>query len=355
MMINQNEELPTTRVEAAGVVRQARRARDLNFAQSTGIARNRVDELNFDRFDSSPHLSRNMKSKLFLLSCIIAAVAATSFAQTYGCPATDNLCRLGRAMRMMQDDPSDPEHVYNIGLIYQQMGDHPRAINAFTMYVAMPGLKAEYAADGYNNRGVSQRAAKKPDLAIVDYSKAIELDPKNPRFYVNRGNAKVDLKQGGEALADYGRAIAINPKHAPAFAARGHYYASIEKTDDALADLAKAIELQPSDSESYYTRAFVYRSRKEFAKAIPDLDKYIALVPGNPQYLADGYLNRGIAYGETGKLEQAIADITKALEASPKYIAAYRARAITYRLMKKNDLADADEKKAEQLAAEINR
>lgn len=93
----------------------------------------------------------------------------------------------------------------------------------------------------------------------------------------------------------------------------------------------------------------VYRSRKEFAKAIPDLDRYIDLSPENGRYLADGYLNRGIAHAEIGKPDQAVADMTKAIDASPRYVNAYVARATIYRRLKKTDLADADERKVAEL------
>ncbi len=43
------------------------------------------------------------------------------------------------------------------------------------MYVGIPGLKAEYLADGYNHRGVSKRKLGRADLAVADYTKAFEL------------------------------------------------------------------------------------------------------------------------------------------------------------------------------------
>jgi tetratricopeptide (TPR) repeat protein len=292
-----------------------------------------------------------MKTLILFFACILLATAATGYGQTFGCAERDYECQLGWAFAALQDDPDDPENLYNIGLVYQRMGDHPRAINSFTMYISKPGLKPEYIADGYNNRGISQRALKRFDLAVADYSKAIGLYPKHARYYVNRGNASRDMGKKQEAVEDYGRAISVDPKFALAYANRGHYFAEIAKTDDALKDLSMAIELDPTYAEAYYTRAMVYRSRKEFGKAIPDLDKYIALNPGNDQYLADGYLNRGIAYVSSGKLEQAEKDMTKAIELSPSYVDAYKARAILYRQMKKENLAAADERKAAQLIA----
>jgi Tfp pilus assembly protein PilF len=71
---------------------------------------------------------------------------------------------------------------------------------------------------------------------------------------------------------------------------------------------------------------------------------------GNDVYQADGYINRGIAYMNLGRREEALADFTKVIELDPKRANGYKARAMIYRDMKKDDLAAADEKRAAELA-----
>src|SRR5687768_14861653 len=139
-------------------------------------------------------------SVIFTLCCI-------SFGQAPPCGARDYKCQLDAAMKALQADPKNPENYYNIGLIFQKSGAHKEAVESFSMYVAIPSLKPSHVADGYNNRGISHRALRMLEPAIADYTKAIELDPKNPRFYANRANANLDLKRTQEALADYQRAI----------------------------------------------------------------------------------------------------------------------------------------------------
>ncbi len=272
-------------------------------------------------------------------------------AQTWGCGERDYKCQLDGRMKALEADPKNPENYYDIGIVFQRTKAHKQAVESFSMYLLIPGVKAEYLSDGYNSRGISQRALGKPQLAYDDYSKAIELNPKVATPFINRGNVSRDLKKADQAFADYARAIALEPKAALAYSNRGHLYSDLGKFDDALKDLAKAIELDPSNDEPYYTRAMIYREKREHAKAIADLDKYIAIGPSNPQYLADGYLNRGINYAILAKYEAAEKDISKAIEISPRYIDAYRSRALVYRELKKTALADADERKATELAA----
>lgn len=296
-----------------------------------------------------------MKNILPMLGCVLSLaaflVAQKPATETWGCPEKDFKCQLDSRLKSLQADPKNPENYYNLGLVFQKSGNHAQAVESFSMYVVIPGLKPELVADGYNNRGISQRAMRKPELAYADYTKASELNPKDPRFLVNRGNVNRDLKKPDAALADYAAALVADPNFALAYSNRGHFFVSTGKYDDALKDLTKAIELDATNPEPFYTRALTYRARKEFEKAIPDLDKYITLNPGNDRYLADGYVNRGVAYVMTGKLAQAEKDFTKAIELAPTYVDAYRARALVYREQKKPELADGDEKKAAEIAA----
>lgn len=286
----------------------------------------------------------------FLVGLPILVLAVASYSQTYpGCGEKDYRCQLDAATKALQADPSNPENYYNIGLIFQKAGAHKEAVESFSMYVAIPGLTKEFLADGYNNRGVSNRRLGKADLAFADYSRAFELVPTNPRFVANRGNANTDLKKFDAALADYAAALKLDPKFAPAYSGRASLYGLMGRHDDAIADFARAIEYEPSEPENYYNRAVIYRETREHAKSIADLDKYIALKSGNTAYMADGYINRGIAYAMLGQPEKALADFSRVIELDPKRVNAYRARAMVYRELKRGELAAADEKKAAEL------
>jgi len=66
----------------------------------------------------------------------------------------------------------------------------------------------------YMSRGLAYKANGDLDRALADYTKAIELDPKDAYAYYNRGlhyRAKGDLDH---AIADYRKAIELDPKDA---------------------------------------------------------------------------------------------------------------------------------------------
>jgi tetratricopeptide (TPR) repeat protein len=63
----------------------------------------------------------------------------------------------------------------------------------------------------FNNRGSTYRALGKIELAIVDYSAAIQIDPRYATAYVNRGNALIQTKDYKRALDDFEAALRIDP------------------------------------------------------------------------------------------------------------------------------------------------
>ena len=61
----------------------------------------------------------------------------------------------------------------------------------------------------YFNRGQHYAALARQDLAIPDYSKAIELDPENVFYYWERGRAYWVMSQYQKSLNDYDKAIEL--------------------------------------------------------------------------------------------------------------------------------------------------
>ena len=107
----------------------------------------------------------------------------------------------------------------------------------------------------YFDQGIEKYDSGNYQGAILDYTKAIEIDPNNANAFVNRGIAKGDSKKGFlDAISDFSKAIAIDPKYAPAYYNRGRVKFNMEDFLGAISDYSKAIENNPK-----YTDAYVYR------------------------------------------------------------------------------------------------
>jgi len=101
-------------------------------------------------------------------------------------------------------------------------------------------------ADAANNQGLVYNNKGEHDKAIVAFTKAIELDPNHALAYSNRGWAYIQLGQYEQALADCTKAIELNPNLALAYNNRAWAYMELGQYEQALADYTKAVELDPS-------------------------------------------------------------------------------------------------------------
>jgi TonB family protein len=100
-------------------------------------------------------------------------------------------------------------------------------------------------------------------------------------FYQNRANAHFVKGAYDLALADYNKVIELNPKDAATYFSRAMAYYNKKSYDLAIVDYDKAIELSPKDSFSYFKRAELYEQKGNLQKAISDYQKTVELDASN--------------------------------------------------------------------------
>ena len=87
-----------------------------------------------------------------------------------------------------------------------------------------------------------------------------------------------------------------------------------------------AIRLNPKLAEGYYGRGIAYGQKGSYDKAIADLTEAIRLSPK----LAQAYYNRGVSYWHKGKHDRAIADFNETIRLDPKLAVAYYGRGCAF-------------------------
>ena len=80
--------------------------------------------------------------------------------------------------------------------------------------------------------------------ALKDYSKALEIAPKNHFLFYNRGLTYVDLQLLTQAKSDFDKAIKIKSDFGPAYGDRGMVFYQLDKKDEACEDFKKAADLK---------------------------------------------------------------------------------------------------------------
>ena len=87
-------------------------------------------------------------------------------------------------------------------------------------------------------------------MAITDFNKALEINPRYADAYYNRGNVWGKKGNHDSAIADYNRTLEINPRYADAYYNRGIAWAKKGNLLQALADARKSLSLNPKDKRA---------------------------------------------------------------------------------------------------------
>jgi tetratricopeptide (TPR) repeat protein len=111
------------------------------------------------------------------------------------------------------------------------------------------------------------------------------------RFYHLRGETHrhfgntsgSDLAEHQLAVNDFSRAIELDPDYAEAYFSRGVlYWRELRNAYRAIRDMTRVLELSPQWAEALFNRAMAYQIRGDHEQAISDLEQY--LVEGSNPY-----------------------------------------------------------------------
>jgi tetratricopeptide (TPR) repeat protein len=242
------------------------------------------------------------------------------------------------------------------GILFASRGDYEMAIADFTEALELnPDLSAAYVLRGralyasastvtsvgenfsgvgiISNEGqATAEQARVYEQAIEDFTQALRLDPNNVNIYGERGVTYAQKGDSDRAITDYNQAIRLNPNLAEAYISRGIAYAQKGDNDRAIADYNQAIRLNSNIAEAYNNCGIAYAEKGDSDRAIADYNQAIRLDRNN----APAYVNRGIAYYLKKNYNRAIADYDQAIRLNPNSAWAYGNRGSAY--YKKGDI-----------------
>jgi tetratricopeptide (TPR) repeat protein len=197
-------------------------------------------------------------------------------------------------------------------------------------------------AEEYLYRGIDEFNSKNYKGAIVDFTKAIELNPKLEQAYVRRGDVKNNLNDNYGAKNDYTKAIEINPNNYVAYRRRGKSKHSLNDYYGAISDFTQSLKLN-SDYFTYFFRGMTKYKLKDYQGALNDYNKTIELKSD----FFGAYVNRGMIKNIfLNDFYGAIGDYTKAIEINANQHQAYFNRGIIKRKLKDYQGAKYDFNKA---------
>jgi len=94
--------------------------------------------------------------------------------------------------------------------------------------------------------------------AIVAYTKALELDPKNVDVRVDMGTCYRNIGQPQRAIAEYTKGLEYNPRHPNAYRNSGVVYAfDLKKSAEAIRAFQKYLEVYPAATDANQILAWI--------------------------------------------------------------------------------------------------
>ena len=173
--------------------------------------------------------------------------------------------------------PNDPEMLYRASHLY---GDRALQIMVRLAEIApeSPWKRMAFAE--------ALEAGKHYDLAIIEYGKVIEADPRMPGVHYRLGKALLlkapESEQArDEAMKEFRQAIALDPRNAGAEYEMGEIFRRRGQAERAVDHFSRAVEIDPNFEEAQIGLGRALIDLQKAEAALPHLRAAIHLNPTN--------------------------------------------------------------------------
>jgi len=165
----------------------------------------------------------------------------------------------------------------------------------------------------YMNRGAY-------DKAIIEFNKALELDPNYGELLNELGYVYLEIGDPSKAVEYLKKYVSLSPGEANPLDSLANAYFTMGRLDEAIANYKEALKINSALDSSYFSVGYIYALKAEYAEAMNWLDQYIAVAP-SPGIKRAGYLWKGFYRFWLGSLKDCDFYFREAEETSePGYV-----------------------------------
>jgi len=176
------------------------------------------------------------------------------------------------------------------------------------------------------------------DKAVLEYTKAMELDGTIAEAYVGRGNCLLAQEAYDAAQQDFIRAGELDPADAGPHLREATLLTIRRNYKDAMAEISAALKIDPKNPEAYLRAGNVYYFQGDYQKALENYETAAKYDPGS----AAAYNGVGLGYFALHKHPEALENFSRAIALGPYCDRYYRNRASTYSELRKFSNAAAE-------------
>lgn len=248
-----------------------------------------------------------------------------------------------------EENPDYPKLALERGVILYKEERIPEAIELLKKHLE----KEPYDDDARYYLGICYYKEKNYDSAIMELSRALELVPhyiKKPEVNLYLGLVLTDKGRNEEAIIEYQKALSVQPDNAVAHNSMGVAFKNLGNIDKAIEEYKRAVAIDKSYYKAYNNLGVAYYKKNFFQEAEKYFQKALEIEPGYAvakknleaarkkdvvfketidklrEKLKDNDKDTGLHYDlanasrNTGQLQDAIVEYKKVIEIKPDFI-----------------------------------
>ena len=239
--------------------------------------------------------------------------------------------------KAMEIDPNLANAHYNLGFAYREEGNDELAKQEFALYDELLKQEGEYIEipekptseeiDKYITLGDNYFKEGKFDEAIIEYKKALEIEPRDDilnklgqahqqKRLAGKSEeqpAKIDTFKSKKTLDEMPGLEGEQDLSIEELYDRGISYYDKGMIDKAIEEFKEVLELDPDDIETHYHLGNAYADKEIFDEAI---SIYKKVIEKNPEFI-DAYLSLSTLYLDMDMVDEAISLCNQAISANP--------------------------------------
>ncbi len=181
------------------------------------------------------------------------------------------------------EDPGDDQIAYLLGLIYEEIGDHPLAIAAYKKSLA---INPEQIIAGLF-LGKLYLQLQQVDEAIDLLRQLAESDPGHLEVNYELAMSLAKKNQWEEAIGYFQRVIEIDSTYITAYNQLGLCFYCTDRLPEAVDCYERALSFQPDYATVINNLAYTYEKMKQYDKAIEKFKAYRPFVEDQPGELVE--------------------------------------------------------------------